>query len=295
MLTRPEWRRLSRCYEIRRDLEHEDDEYEAGLEDCIYIFKTCIEVVLSKDPAHLLRVQDVKSLVEQPAAVLPSESFLGDYSQAPQPRQEEIMKFLTSIALNKEQSDIVQQNAYNALVSFAPSTHNAVKLTLAAHIQSRVGRIGLDRRTARVAYGTGAFPYLKRADIAAYFGLELGSMREAGIHWSANAKHGEVLRSFQEVGGLLYCPSPPRTEILRYLILTYLGEPGGRTSFGNIRSVFYSNTAAPLVEKIIAEAKDLVRSEVLALRDDKEIQITCSNQHIARRFERLVDLVDPEV
>ena len=24
-LSRPEWRRLSRCYEIRRDLEHEDD------------------------------------------------------------------------------------------------------------------------------------------------------------------------------------------------------------------------------------------------------------------------------
>ncbi len=43
LLTRPEWRRVCRCYEIRRDLEHEDDEYEAGVEDCVYIFKTCIE------------------------------------------------------------------------------------------------------------------------------------------------------------------------------------------------------------------------------------------------------------
>lgn len=27
LLSRPEWRRVCRCYEIRRDLEHEDDEY----------------------------------------------------------------------------------------------------------------------------------------------------------------------------------------------------------------------------------------------------------------------------
>ncbi|PCJ41643.1 MAG: hypothetical protein COA81_07065 [Alphaproteobacteria bacterium] len=35
LLRRAEWRRICRCYEIRRDLEHEDDEYEAGVEDCM--------------------------------------------------------------------------------------------------------------------------------------------------------------------------------------------------------------------------------------------------------------------
>lgn len=48
LLSRPEWRRLARVYEIRRDLEHEDNEYEAQIEDCIYVFKTSIEVVLSR-------------------------------------------------------------------------------------------------------------------------------------------------------------------------------------------------------------------------------------------------------
>jgi hypothetical protein len=47
LLTRPEWRRLTRAYDIRRDLEHEDSEYEAGVEDCIYVFKTSIEAVLA--------------------------------------------------------------------------------------------------------------------------------------------------------------------------------------------------------------------------------------------------------
>jgi hypothetical protein len=37
ILTHPEWRRMKRSYEIRRDLEHEDDLYEAGVEDCVYV------------------------------------------------------------------------------------------------------------------------------------------------------------------------------------------------------------------------------------------------------------------
>ena len=75
LLSRPEWRRMSRCYEIRKDLEHEDDEYEAGVEDCSYIFKTCVEVVLAVDPIHLLRVTDVKDLIEKSSPfLLPSLS-----------------------------------------------------------------------------------------------------------------------------------------------------------------------------------------------------------------------------
>jgi hypothetical protein len=89
-----------------RDLEHEDDEYEAGVEDCVYIFTTCIEVILARDPIHLLRVTDIKVLIEQASAVVPSITLLEDYERAPQPRQEEICKFLISIALDKSQSDI---------------------------------------------------------------------------------------------------------------------------------------------------------------------------------------------
>ena len=36
LISRPEWRRLKRAYDIRKDLEHEDDQYEAGVEDCVY-------------------------------------------------------------------------------------------------------------------------------------------------------------------------------------------------------------------------------------------------------------------
>ena len=41
LLTRTAWRRLLRAYDIRKDLEHEDDEYEANEADCLYIFQAC--------------------------------------------------------------------------------------------------------------------------------------------------------------------------------------------------------------------------------------------------------------
>ncbi|MCY3840781.1 MAG: hypothetical protein OXH09_19385 [Gammaproteobacteria bacterium] len=71
LLSRPEWRRILRAYDIRKDLEHEDDEYEAGLEDCVYIFKTCIEFVLSKDPIELLKLTDIKNIVESDSPKYP--------------------------------------------------------------------------------------------------------------------------------------------------------------------------------------------------------------------------------
>ena len=49
LLTRPEWQRLKLAYDIRKNLEHEDDEYEAQPEDCIYIFSTCINIVLARE------------------------------------------------------------------------------------------------------------------------------------------------------------------------------------------------------------------------------------------------------
>lgn len=145
LLSRPEWRRLSRSYEIRRDLEHEDDEYEAGVEDCVYIFKTCIDVVLAKDPIHLLRVTDVKELIQEPVPIFPAPSLCDDYQHAPQPRQEEILKFLVSIALDEKQADLVRQNAFALLTHFQPLTQNAVKLALAGHLQEKITRAGPTR------------------------------------------------------------------------------------------------------------------------------------------------------
>src|SRR5690606_22502220 len=115
LLSRPQWRRLLRVYDIRKDLEHEDDEYEAGVEDCVYIFKTCVDVVLSRDPVHLLRLTDIKDIVETSEPASLNDEILEDFKHAPEPRQLEIYKFLVSSSLNTKLPDIVRQNCYSAL------------------------------------------------------------------------------------------------------------------------------------------------------------------------------------
>lgn len=292
IFSRPDWRRLARCYEIRRDLEHEDDEYEAGVEDCVYIFQTCINVVLSQDPIHLIRVTDVKELVEQPDPSTPAPSLLEDYEHAPQPRQDEILKFLASVALDDNQSDLVRQNAFCFLGHFAAITQNAVRLSLAAHLQTKITRDGSILPVIRVAFASGTLPYLKQAHLKDFYARILDQMRKVGHSWRAHSSHGELLRSFQEVGGLSHCPSDVRKEIVMWLMLAYLGEEGGRTSYGNVRNVFYSNTAAPLVEELIKAAATVVRNDVTELAKSRAIQRLVQTDHIQRRLDTILDWLE---
>ena len=292
ILSRPEWRRISRCYEIRRDLEHEDDEYEAGVEDCVYIFETCINVVLSKDPIHLIRVTDVKELVEEPQPATPAPSLLEDYEHAPQPRQEEILKFLASVAMDDKQPDLVRQNAFSFLSHFSSLTQNPVKLTLASHLQSKINKKGPSKLVVRVAFAANVIPYLKQSHLRDFFTTVYEQMKKVGHNWGAYNEHGELLRSFKDIGGLTHCPTPVRKDILRWLILAYIGVPGGRTSYGNVRNVFYSNSAAPLVKELISAAADIIRDELKELESDKKIKKAISTEHIQRRFDTLLDLVE---
>lgn len=170
LLNRPEWRKMNRAYEIRRDLEHEDAEYEAGLEDCVYIFKTSIEIVLSKDPIQLLRVTDVKDVVEKPNAIVITEELLTDYEHAPKTRKNKILMFLISAALDQSNPDIVRQNCFEFIKELEKLTQTDVKIEIAAHIQERIGRrTPLDLLHAKVSFACGALPYLKQAIVRDFF------------------------------------------------------------------------------------------------------------------------------
>lgn len=291
LLSRPEWRRVSRCYEIRRDLEHEDDEYEAGVEDCVYIFTTCVEVILSRDPVQLVKVTDFKELIEQASAVVPDRVVLEDYENAPQPRQEEIFKFLISHALDKGKSDLVQQNAYNCISYIRPLSKQSVLVSVGDFLQKRAGR-SFDARMARVAHVAGAFPYLRQSARLEFFESVYANMDKVGTHWSGYEQHGELLRSFRDYGGLANCPEQVRTLILKWLVLTFVGQEGGQTRYGNVRNVFYSNTAAPLVKDIIGSASELIKDALRELEDDRDIKRALSTEHIERRFQTLLDLVE---
>lgn len=295
LLSRPEWRRITRAYEIRRDLEHEDDEYEAGVEDCVYIFKTCIDVILANDPVQLLRLTEIKEIVEQPQPITLAQTIITDYRSAPIPRQLEIYSFLISSALNVKGADIIRQNCFIALNGLRDTTHNPVILESSQKFMDRLGKRVPNHAEVRVAYAAGLLPYLKRAYLVEFFKAFHVRMESVGYCWGNFPQHGALLSDLQEVGGIIYCPEEVRYTILHWLVLCYIGEPGGYGVYGRGRTVFYSDTGAPIAREMIRDAAQMVKKDLVRMQQTSPLLIqSCKNKYVSRRFESLLDLVDIE-
>lgn len=289
ILSRPDYKRMLRAYDIRKDLEHEDDEYEAGIEDCVYIFATCIDVVLSKDPLHLIKLTDIKQIVERPVPATLNESVIEEYKHAPQPRQREIFSFLVSTALNKAQPDIVQQNAFNALFAVQPHTNTQVLIDNSKELVDKIGKRAPELRVARVALAAGLFPYLRKTQVKELYVGYFERMTQVGPQWQKNTEHGELLRNLSELGGLDNIPEELLPNYVEWLVLCYIGEPGGY-GMGRNRNVFYSNVGAPLARDICKSSKRPLSKVLDKLRtSSSRIKSAMSDEHIARRFESIVD------
>lgn len=292
ILSRPDWRRMTRAYEIRRDLEHEDSEYEAGIEDVIYIFKTSIDAVLSRDPITLIRVTEVKDVVQESSPTLANGQLLDDFEHAPESRQMEISKFLLSTALDSNQPDLVRQNANTIMQQFSELARNTVLVGLATHMQDQLGRSPLTEFHVRVAASAGVLPYLKRSQRRDFFAAYAENMERVGYEWRANPHHGGLLRQLEEFGGLDAVPEELRGRYLKWLVQCFIGEPGGYGQGVN-RRVFYSNSAEPLIIDLFKNAQRWVSDTLDGLRTDNKIKIALSRDGaISRRFENLFDLAE---
>jgi hypothetical protein len=292
LLTRPEWRRMTRAYDIRRDLEHEDSEYEAGIEDVVYIFKTCIEAVLSKDPITLVRVADFKSVVEVAGPAVADARLIEDFEHAPDTRQSEILKFLISVALDESGSDLVRSNAFTVIGAIAEHTRSAVVVEVARHLQEKVGRRGLTDAEVRVAQQSGTFPYLRKAQKRAYFQAVYQEWALASPNWRSNAQHGGILRALIDIGGVETITEDERLPFIKWMTLCFLGEPGGYGA-GIGRPVFFSNSAAPLIKQLFELAPDIIRPIIQGLAKDKDVKAAMGrSKDVARRYDLLLDLVE---
>ncbi|MEJ8284538.1 hypothetical protein [Curtobacterium citreum] len=293
LLSRPEWRRMTRVYDIRRDLEHEDSEYEAGVEDLIYIFKTCIEAVLARDPVTLIKVAEVKDVVQAAGPAVADERMTEDFEHAPDTRQIEILKFLLSLSLNESESELVRSNAFTVIGVLADSARDNVIVELAKHMQEKVGRRGLTALEVRVAIKSRVYPYLRKAQKKAFYSGLAGTLEAVSYNWRSNANHGSVLRSIIELGGLAPVTPEHLPRFVKWMTLCYIGEPGGYGA-GVGRAVFFSNSAAPLIHEIFEAAPEVVRPELVALESDRDVQAAkIRGVAVSRRFDELLDLVEP--
>ncbi len=288
ILTRPEWRRIHRCYEIRRDLEHEDNEYEAVIEDCFYIFKSTIDIVLSKDPIELLKVVDAKDLVECDTNITPSEEFLEDYKSAPKLRQKEINQLLISYAFDEDKPDIVRENSVELMRSIKSLTINTVTIELAGILETRLGRDKLDLVTAKIGQACGAIGYFKKVKLKDFYTTLLAELEDASGDWESQES---ICSKIEDVGGLTHCPKEIYKDVLKKLVEFYIGEKS-YGQWSSFRPVFFSDSAAPIIARIIKNDSKGAAEVIEELRKDKAIERSIKNGHILRRFENLVDLTE---
>jgi hypothetical protein len=76
------------------------------------------------------------------------------------------------------------------------------------------------------------------------------------------------------------------------MVLAYIGERGGYGYYGTHRQVFYSNTAAPRIEKMIKDIDAATLDELRHLSDDKEVKSAMNNKNVGQRFELLLDIAE---
>jgi len=290
ILTRPEWRKITRCYEIRGDLEHEDVEYEADIDDVYYIFKNCVEIVLSRDPIELIRVEDIKELVKTPETPVITSETIEEFKQAPNSRQHEIIVHLINTAMNSEDPDILRQNAMELLKQFEPVTKKQVQIDATNYLQMRYKKKPLDLLVAKVAYVAGIFPYLKQRKVYDFFEGMYSNLTGIGHRWTNHTSHRQPLEDLEDVGGLINCPQNIRQKIVLWMVKCYLGEKGGY-GMGHNRKVFYSNGAAPRIEKMFKSSSTIIREDFSKAKKDKAVKESIKYGPIARRLEKLEDLI----
>jgi DNA-binding MltR family transcriptional regulator len=286
LLTRAEWSRIHRCYEIRRDLEHEDNEYEAVLEDCFYIFKSSIDIVLSRDPIELLKVTDAKQIIEIATNLAVSEEFLLNYKNVPHLRQKEITELLVSYAYDEKKPDIVRQNSVELMRHIFPLTPNTVTIEIAGIIEAKLNGKSIDLKTAKISNACGAISYFKKVRLKVFYSSILEEIKDASSDWALQTAGVSKL---EDIGGLVNCPLELYPDILKGLVQFYIGEP----SYGqwrHMRPVFFSNSAAPIVLRILKGDAKRIGSHLNNLRKDKHIKESITDTNILKRFEKLVDL-----
>ncbi|UYO42588.1 hypothetical protein KQX63_14355 [Rhodopseudomonas palustris] len=290
LISRPEWRRLKRAYDIRKDLEHEDDQYEAGVEDCVYVFRTCIEIVLAADPIAPVRVSDIKDIVETPKNTTLSNDLIADFGSAPVKRQVEIFKFLISVSGDNRKPDIVRQNAVEALRSLSTSIKKSAGAAVGQHMQEQLRGKPVDLTIMKVAGAAGITAYLKQGKVRQFFEDFHRDLLRIGHRWTSHDEHRRIFDELEDVGGLEVVPPATRRLIVLWMVRCYIGEPGGY-GMGTGRPVFYSNVAAPRISRCFGNSKALISADVEAAAKDKFVKAAISDKHIARRLESLRDLI----
>jgi len=104
--------------------------------------------------------------------------------------------------------------------------------------------------------------------------------------------HSELIQKLIDSGELKYMSPEIVDGFIIWMFKCYLGEPG-RYGAGYARSVFFSNTGAPLCHKIIKNNSEIIKTRFQRNEEiSREIQRNICSQDIQRRYDELMDVID---
>lgn len=144
----------------------------------------------------------------------------------------------------------------------------------------------------KIAAAVGAVPYLKQRRVSAFFEDLADQLRKISPDWDHHHRHAEPLNSIEDYGGLAVIPDDQLEQFIRWTTRCYLGEKGGYGQWGRNRSVFYSDVAAPIIERLFKAGGMKLRPSLEAVAASKPISGLLSYTPIARRLETLRDLTE---
>jgi hypothetical protein len=199
---------------------------------------------------------------------------------------------LVGVARAIKEPDLVRQHAVEALRTFAPLTDDKVKITVASEIHEQLHGGALQAVDMKIAAAIGAVPYLKERRVVAFYGEIGDKLLKILPNWESYHRHADPLNDIEDYGGLAVIPDNHLPRIVRWLALCYLGEQGGYGQWGRNRAVFYSDAAAPIIERLIKDGDARVRPLLEDCLKDKKFAAAMNYRPVARRFEQLLDLID---
>jgi hypothetical protein len=95
---------------------------------------------------------------------------------------------------------------------------------------------------------------------------------------------------YAAAGGFAICPNAAERGILRWMIEAYLGEPGRSGTFGRNRAVFFSDIAAPRIERILAVAPPNIKDSITHIANEPGIKKLILITEQQQRLDHLLNL-----
>jgi hypothetical protein len=281
-----ERRRLRRAYGINKDLEREDVDCEVPEEDCFLIFRTCIDIVLSRKPVRLIQVTDLEELAKSQTRVSLSSELRKKFTKANAGHQADICKSLILTAKGKARSSAGHKNAIRALSVLQSELKRPAQRRLVRFFEELLDGRSLEIAEAKIAAAAGIMRYIDIQQRAQLFKKLHERFLVYGEDWD---NHQRLFDDFTDVGGFECCPAEPRRLIVLWMVKCYIGRPGTK------RKVYKSDAAAPLIEDMFKHSAIVIAKDVEKATKDEDVKSVTDDTHVARRLEELLDLISSEV